>query len=135
MRNTSSNSHESYYCYACFHTFRTQSKLYEHSKLCKDHNYCEIRLPKDGKNTISHKFGSKALKINDMLILDPDYILEKHNKNENNENIPLTILKDKHTVCGYSITHLQNPTKKCTTNGYHGQDSLDKVCDNLLKHS
>lgn len=70
-----------------------------------------------------------------MLIIDLESILEKHHKNENNENIPWTILKDKHSVCGYSITHLQNHTKKCTTSGYHGQDSLDKVCDNLLKYS
>ena len=110
MTNISSKSSENYYCYRCFHTFRSQSKLEEHHELCKDKKYCKIRLPKEGKNILSHKFGSKALKMNDVMYLDLECILEKYGTFEyiNNENIPSTNKKDMHTVSGYLLTHLSN---------------------------
>ena len=50
MRNKSSKSRENYICYGCFHSFRCQSTREKHSLLCKGHDYCQIKLPKEGKN-------------------------------------------------------------------------------------
>ena len=50
MYNKSSKSHENYYCYGCFHSFRCQSTLEKHILLCKDHDYCNIKLPEKRKN-------------------------------------------------------------------------------------
>ena len=108
MKNISSNSQENYYCYACFHTFRTQSKLNEHNKLCKDRKNCPVKVPKEGKNILSHGFGSKSIKMKYIILIDTESILEKYDTIENDENIPWTIKKDMHTVCGYSMTHLSN---------------------------
>ena len=114
MQNISSKSHENYYCYGCFHTFRTQSKLEEHHNLCKNKDNCPIRVPKEGKNTLSHKFGTKCLKINDVIYLDLESILEKYNTTQNNEDLPRIIKKDLHSVCGYSMIHVSNHNKNVT---------------------
>ena len=91
MQNISSNTHDNYHCYGCFHAFRTQSKLKEHHELCKDRKNCPIKVPKEGKNTLSLKFGSKSIKMNDIILLDTESILEKYDTTENNDNKPSTI--------------------------------------------
>ena len=103
MQNISSSSQENYYCYGCWHTFSTiltQLKFEQHHELCKNKKNRQIKLRKEGKNTISHKFGSKSRKVIHIILLDLECILEKNDTNENNENIPRTIKKDMHTVCG-----------------------------------
>ena len=91
MQNISSNAHDNYHCYGCFHAFRTQSKLKEHHELCKDRKNCPIKVPKKRKNALSHQFESKSIKMNDIVLLDTESILEKYDTTENNENIPSTI--------------------------------------------
>ena len=119
-----------------FHTFRSQSKLEEHHKLCKDKNNCEIRLPKEGKNIFSHKFGSKALKMNDAMYLDLECILEKMELLNIliMKTFHLQVKKDMHTVCGYSLTHLSNDTKECNTIASHGKDSLENIGKSLVNY-
>ena len=38
-----------YYCYGCFHSFRTESALNKHKELCKNNKFCDVKLPKKGK--------------------------------------------------------------------------------------
>ena len=45
MRDISSNSHENYYCFGCFHSSRCKSTLEKHTLLRKDHGFCKIDLP------------------------------------------------------------------------------------------
>ena len=44
MRNISSNAHENYYCFGCFHLFRCESTLEKHAQLCKDHEHDEFNI-------------------------------------------------------------------------------------------
>ena len=74
MRNKSSKSQENYYCYECFYSFRCQSTLQKHTLLCQDHDYCKIKLPKEAKNIKKHNYGTKALRMNDMIYLDLEYL-------------------------------------------------------------
>ena len=67
MRDISSSSHENYYCYSCFYSFRTQSKLKEHYELCKNDKQCPVKVPKQGQDFISPRFESKTLRINDVI--------------------------------------------------------------------
>ena len=46
MRGISSKNNSDFYCYGCFHKFRTESTLNKHIELCKDNKFCEIKLPK-----------------------------------------------------------------------------------------
>ena len=38
-----------FYCYGCFHSFRTESALNKHKELCKNNKFCDVKLPKKGK--------------------------------------------------------------------------------------
>ena len=58
MSGISSKSHNNFYCYGCFHSFRTESTLKKHVELCK------VELPKPNKNFKYCKPGSKSLKTN-----------------------------------------------------------------------
>lgn len=98
MRDISSSSHENYYCYSCFYSFRTQSKLKEHYELCKNDKQCPVKVPKQGQDFISPRFESKTLRINDVIYLDLECILEDYDLNQNDKNIPWTIKKNMHTV-------------------------------------
>ena len=50
MYSISSKNHGDFYCYGCFHSFRTESVLNKQIKLYKDNKLCQIDLPKKGKN-------------------------------------------------------------------------------------
>ena len=86
MRNKSSKSLENYYCYGCFHSLRCQSTLEKHTLLCKDHDYCKIKLLEKGKNIKKHKYGTKALRMNDMIYLDLECLLLKYDSCSNSLN-------------------------------------------------
>ena len=60
MNGISSKNHGDFHCYGCFHSFRTQSTLIKYIELCKNNKFCQIELPKKGKNFKYHKPGSKA---------------------------------------------------------------------------
>ena len=131
MRNKSSKSHENYYCYGCFHSFRCQSTLEKHTQLCKDHDYCKIKLPEKGKNIKKHKYGTKALRMNDMIYLDLECLLFKYDSCSNNPNQSHTENDAYHEACGYSTTILRNHSKETTTSYHRGKDCLSKLCKEL----
>ena len=115
MCNKSSKSHENYYCYGCFHSFRYQSTLEKHTLLLKDHNYCKTRLPKEGKNIQKHKYWTKTLRMNDIIYLDLECLLHKLSSCSNDPNNSHTKNDSYHEAWGYSITNLRSHSKKTTT--------------------
>ena len=135
MRDISSNNHGDFYCYGCFYSFRTESKLESHYNLCKDHKYCAANITKQGKNFKWHKCETKALRMNDVIYLDLECKFDAYSTSLNDKKIPWTIKKDRHTVCGYSITSIRKHTNECIVDYYHGEDSLQVLCDTLTKHA
>ena len=131
MRNKSSKSHENYYCYGCFHSFRCQSTLEKHTLLCKEHDCCKIKLPEKGKNIRKHKYGTKALKMNDMIYLDLECLLFKYDSCSNGTNQSHTKDDAYHEARGYSTTILRNHSKETTTSYHRGKDCLSKLCKEL----
>ena len=131
MRNKSSKLHEHFYCYGCFHSFRCQSTLEKHTLLCKDHDYCKIKLTKEGKNIKKHKYGTKALRMNNMIYLDLECLLLKYYSCSNSPNQSHTKNDAYHEACGYSKTVIRNHIKETTTNYHRGKDSLSKLCKEI----
>ena len=33
------------YCLNCFHSYTTKNKLKRHEKICKDHDFCHVKMP------------------------------------------------------------------------------------------
>ena len=59
-RITSSNNGD-FYCLNCFHSYRTLNRLKKHKRLCNNHDYCLIGMPKEHEN-IKYLSGEKSLK-------------------------------------------------------------------------
>ena len=131
MRGISSNSHENYYCFGCFHLIRRKSTLEKHTQLCKDNKFCKINLPIQGENIKEHKFGSKALKINDIRYVDLECILVNYDTCSNNPNKSPTINVAKHIPSGYAINILRNHDSSSKVSYYRGKDCIKKLCKEL----
>ena len=129
MSGISSKSHNNFYCYGCFHSFRTESTLKKHVQLCENNKFFEVLLPKQGKNFKYYKPGSKSLKINHVIYADFETLLIPYNTCDNKH--PITKDLNKHEVCGYSINILSNHTKQTIQTYYRGKDALIKFCKEI----
>ena len=58
----SSSNNGDFYCLNCFHSYRTLKKLKKHERICNNHDYCHVDMPKEGKNTVKYSPGYKSLK-------------------------------------------------------------------------
>ena len=131
MRNISSNSHENYYCFGCFHSFRCKSTLEKHTLLCKDHDFCKIKLTENNKKIKQHKYGSKALRMNDIIYVDLECLLVNYDTCSNDPNKSHTRNIAQHIPSGYSITALRNHNKSTVVTYYRGEDCIQKLCKEL----
>ena len=128
MRDISSNSHENYYCYGCFHSFRCKSTLEKHTQLYKNHDFCKIKLPEEDKKIKEHKYGSKALRMNYVIYIDLECLLVNQDTCLNNPNKSHTTNVSDQILSAYSITTLRNHNKSTTVSYYRGEDCIQKLC-------
>ena len=56
----SSKSHGDFYCYGCFHSFRTEIALKNNGDLCKNNKFTKIELPNEAKKFKKYKPGVKS---------------------------------------------------------------------------
>ena len=47
LRGITPNHHGDFYCLNCFHSYRTLNKLKRHERVCNNHDYCHIDMPKE----------------------------------------------------------------------------------------
>ena len=52
FRGITSSNNEDFCCLNCFHSYRTLNKLKKHKKVCNNHEYWHIDMPKEGKNIL-----------------------------------------------------------------------------------
>ena len=52
LRRFTLKNNDDYYCMNCLHPFRTKNKLKLHENVCKNHDYCYIKLPKKDNNIL-----------------------------------------------------------------------------------
>ena len=49
FRGTTSNHHGDFYCLNCFHSYTTHNKLKKHERVCNNHDYCRVGMPKENE--------------------------------------------------------------------------------------
>ena len=131
MNGISSSNHDDFYYYGCFHSFRTQATLENHFELCEYNNFCSLEVPKEGKNVIRHKPGSKSLKINSVIYADFECILVPYSGCDK-ENVTTKKL-DKHVACRYSINVVNNRNKETIQTVYSSEGTVTTFCKELRK--
>ena len=51
LRGITSNNHGDFYCLNCFHSYRTKNKLKKHKNICKEHDFCHVKMPDEDNKT------------------------------------------------------------------------------------
>ena len=49
LKGITSNHVGDFYCLNCFHSYRTKETLEKHEKVCKNHDYCNLKMPSEDK--------------------------------------------------------------------------------------
>ena len=78
LRGISSSNNGDFYCLNCFHSYRTLNKLKKHERICNNHDYCHIDIPKENEK-IKYLPGEKSLKAPFIAYVDLECILKKCN--------------------------------------------------------
>ena len=47
LRGIKSNHHGDFYCLNCFHSYTAHNKLKKHERVCNNHDYCRVDMPKE----------------------------------------------------------------------------------------
>ena len=127
LTGITSNHKEDFYCFNCFHSYRTKNKLEAHKKLCENRDYCHVEMPTKNNNTIKYNHGEKFIKLPFVVYADLECLLEKMSTCYNNPEEPSTTKVNKHTPSGYSIfTHCSFDKSKSKLNYYRGEDCMTK---------
>ena len=62
LRGITSNHNGDFYCLNCLYSYRMKSKLKKHEKICKNYDFCHLKMPDANKNILESKPGKKSLK-------------------------------------------------------------------------
>ena len=103
LRGITSNHQGDFYCLNCLHSYRKKSKLKKHEKICKNHDFCHLKIPDAENNILKSKPGKKSLKHPFIIYADLECLLLKMNACNNNPNMSYTTAKALHKPSGYSL--------------------------------
>ena len=76
LRGISSSNNGDFYCLNCFHSYRTHNKLKKHERVCNNHDYCRVDMPKEHEK-IKYLPGEKSLKVPFIIYADLECLLKK----------------------------------------------------------
>ena len=126
LRGITSNHNGDFYCLNCFRSYRTANKLKNQEDICKDHDFCNLKLPTPEKRYLSSTPGKNSLKVPFMIYADLECLLIK-NKSDVNLRI-----EEIHIPSGYSIvTCYSFDISKNTVNYYRGEDCMEQFSKTL----
>ena len=77
LRGITSNHNGDFYCLNCLHSCRTKSKLKRHENICKNHDFCNLKMPDVDNNILQSKPGKKSLKNAFVIYADLECLLLK----------------------------------------------------------
>ena len=63
LKRITSSHNEDFYCFNCFHSYRTKNKLEARKKISENYNYCHAEMPTKDNNIIKYNQGQKAIKL------------------------------------------------------------------------
>ena len=136
LRGITSTHKEDFYCLNCFHSYRTRNKLESHTKICENHNYCNVEMPIKNNNIIKYNQGEKSIKLPYVIYADLECLLEKMSTCQNNPNESSTTEINKHIPSGYSLfTHVSFDQSKNKLDYYRGKDCMKKFSKDLRTHA
>ena len=105
------------------HSFRTENKLKIQENVCKNHDCCPIKFPKEDGNILKYNHGENAMKVSLIIYADTDSLLVKIDACHSNSENSSTSKMNKHTDSGYSLfTHCLFDATKNKHDYWRGKD-------------
>ena len=63
LRGITSNHNGDIYCLNCFHPYTTEKKLNKHERICKDNDFCDLKMPDENNKILKYILGEKSLRV------------------------------------------------------------------------
>ena len=101
FRGITSSNNGDFYCLNCFHSYRTLNKLKKHERVCNNHDYCRVDMPKEHEK-IKYLPGEKSLKVPFIIYADLECLLKKVKSSQNNPKHFYIEKKVRHKPSGYT---------------------------------
>ena len=102
FRGITSNHNGYFYFLNCLHSYRTKETLKKHEKVCKDHDYCCVKMPSEFEKISKYKPGEMSLKVPFMIYADLECLIRKIDPCQNDPKKSCTEKKANHKPSGYS---------------------------------
>ena len=99
LRGITSNHNDDFYRLNCLHSYRTTSKLKNHEKICKNNDFCHLKMPDVDNNILESKPGKKLLKHPFIIYADLECLLLKMNTCNNNIQQQKHYISLQDTIC------------------------------------
>ena len=132
LRGITSNHNGDFYCLNCFYAYTTKKRFEKHERMCKDHDFCYVKMPDENNKILKYNLGEKSLKVPFIIYFDLECLLEKLDTCQNNTEKSYTEKKAMHTPSGYSlVTWCSFDKSKTGLNYYRGKDCMEKFCNDL----
>ena len=96
LNGITSKYNADFYCLNCFHSYRTKNKLIRYEKICKDHDFCDVKMPNENNKILKDNPGEKSLKAPFIFCADIECLLKKIDTCQNNPGKPYAEKKAKH---------------------------------------
>ena len=130
-RGITSNRYGDFCCLNCFHSYRTLNKLKRHERVCNNHDYCRIDMPKENEK-IKYLPGEKSLKAPFIAYVDLECTLKQMQYCQNNPKNSYTERKAKHEPSGYAWSLICSfDDTKNKSYFYRRKYCIEKFCKDL----
>ena len=119
LRRITSNHDGDFYCLNYFHSYKTEKKLKKHQRICRNHDFCYVKMPDENNKILKYNPGEKSLKHPFIIYADLECLLEKIDTCYNSPEKSYTEKKAKHKPSGYAlVTYCTFDKAKITVNYY-----------------
>ena len=126
------NHNGDFYCLNCLHSYATEEKLRKHERICKDHDFCDIKMLDEDNKILKYISGEKSLRVPFTIYANLECLLRKINTSQNNPDKSYTEKKATHRPSGYSlVTCCSFDKSKNECNYYWGKDCMKIFCKDL----
>ena len=121
-----------FYCLNYLHPYKRGNKLKKHEKICKDHDFCDVKTPGKDNNTLKHHPGEKSLEHPFIKYVALEYLLQKTDTCQYNPEKSDTENKALRVPSGYSLVTCSSFDKlKTECKYYRGKDCIEKLCKHI----
>ena len=129
------NNNGDFYCLNCFRSYTTGNKLKKHVRICENHDYCYVEMPKEHSKILQYNHGENSMQVPFIIYADLQSLLEKMNTSHNNPEKLSTTKINKHAASGYSLfTHRLFDSTENKLDYYRGKNCMKNFCLDLREH-